>query len=248
MHRNNIIILFIIVIILLYLLNNKKENAGNVSQNIPLSNEAIQNIASVYANTAGTSSFNNLNVTGTSSFNNLNVTRSLTTTDINIVNWKGMIVMWSGDVTKIPTGWALCDGTNGTPDLRGRFVLGYNPTQQTDASGNPRKQRDMNTSGGNEQLIANIGFYWWGAGKGTWENGLIYDSMKEGTFNVLTDNTSIGKVMPRVDSEYWRDIPDLSTNTIYTDPKNNLRPVSVTGKYTKESLPPYYVVAYIMKL
>ncbi len=43
----------------------------------------------------------------------------------------GTIVVWSGTVEDIPTGWALCDGTNGTPDLRGRFVLGtggtYNP-------------------------------------------------------------------------------------------------------------------------
>lgn len=37
---------------------------------------------------------------------------------------KNGIVMWSGDATTIPTGWQLCDGTNGTPDLRDRFVRG----------------------------------------------------------------------------------------------------------------------------
>ena len=37
---------------------------------------------------------------------------------------KGMIVMWSGSTSNIPAGWALCDGKNGTPDLRGRFVIG----------------------------------------------------------------------------------------------------------------------------
>lgn len=35
----------------------------------------------------------------------------------------GVIVMWSG--TTAPTGWSLCDGTNGTPDLRGKFIVGY---------------------------------------------------------------------------------------------------------------------------
>jgi len=40
---------------------------------------------------------------------------------------RGSIVMWSGSVTNLPTGWALCDGQNGTPDLRDRFVLGFNP-------------------------------------------------------------------------------------------------------------------------
>jgi len=36
----------------------------------------------------------------------------------------GLIAMWSGLVTAIPTGWFLCNGANGTPDLRGRFVYG----------------------------------------------------------------------------------------------------------------------------
>lgn len=35
---------------------------------------------------------------------------------------QGLICMWSGST--IPEGWALCNGENGTPDLRGRFVLG----------------------------------------------------------------------------------------------------------------------------
>jgi hypothetical protein len=34
------------------------------------------------------------------------------------------IIMWWGTIASIPTGWRLCDGTNGTPDLRDRFVLG----------------------------------------------------------------------------------------------------------------------------
>ena len=39
----------------------------------------------------------------------------------------GVIVIWSGAANRIPDGWKLCDGSNGTPDLRGRFVVGYNP-------------------------------------------------------------------------------------------------------------------------
>ena len=35
----------------------------------------------------------------------------------------GTIVMWSGSIADIPDGWALCDGTSGTPDLRDRFIL-----------------------------------------------------------------------------------------------------------------------------
>lgn len=36
----------------------------------------------------------------------------------------GFIGMWSGAVDQIPEGWLLCDGQNGTPDLRDRFIVG----------------------------------------------------------------------------------------------------------------------------
>ena len=40
--------------------------------------------------------------------------------------------MWSGSIATIPSGWALCDGNNSTPDLRDRFIVGagstYTPT------------------------------------------------------------------------------------------------------------------------
>lgn len=36
----------------------------------------------------------------------------------------GLISMWSGSIASIPSGWVLCDGSNGTPDMRSRFVAG----------------------------------------------------------------------------------------------------------------------------
>lgn len=36
----------------------------------------------------------------------------------------GGIIMWSGLIANIPTNWHLCDGTSGTPDLRGRMIIG----------------------------------------------------------------------------------------------------------------------------
>lgn len=39
-------------------------------------------------------------------------------------NWlTGLIVLWSGALVDIPNGWVLCDGNNGTPDLRNRFIV-----------------------------------------------------------------------------------------------------------------------------
>lgn len=39
----------------------------------------------------------------------------------------GFIQDFYGNVNTIPRGWYLCDGTNGTPDLRGMFIVGYDP-------------------------------------------------------------------------------------------------------------------------
>lgn len=36
----------------------------------------------------------------------------------------GMIMMWSGTIATIPSGWVLCNGSNSTPDLRNRFIIG----------------------------------------------------------------------------------------------------------------------------
>ena len=41
----------------------------------------------------------------------------------------GMIMMFSG--TTAPSGWAFCDGTNGTPDLRGRFIVASQDMSKT---------------------------------------------------------------------------------------------------------------------
>jgi microcystin-dependent protein len=52
--------------------------------------------------------------------------------NVNGVVPPGGIIMWSGSIASIPSGWALCNGTNGTPDLRDRFIVGaggtYSPT------------------------------------------------------------------------------------------------------------------------
>lgn len=47
----------------------------------------------------------------------------------------GVILLWSGAIVDIPTGWSLCDGTGGTPDLRDRFVLGAGSTYDPNDTG-----------------------------------------------------------------------------------------------------------------
>ena len=47
----------------------------------------------------------------------------------------GGIIMWSGATNNIPSGWALCDGNNSTPDLRDKFIVGAGSSYAVDATG-----------------------------------------------------------------------------------------------------------------
>jgi len=47
----------------------------------------------------------------------------------------GMILLWSGSIGSIPAGYLLCDGTNSTPDLRNRFIIGAGSTYSVNQTG-----------------------------------------------------------------------------------------------------------------
>lgn len=47
----------------------------------------------------------------------------------------GCILAYSGEAETVPEGWAICDGQNGTPDLRGRFILGVSETHPMGETG-----------------------------------------------------------------------------------------------------------------
>ena len=59
----------------------------------------------------------------------------------------GMIILWSGAADAIPSGFVLCDGNNNTPNLSGKFVVGY------DASNG---DYDVNDTGGAENVTLTI--------------------------------------------------------------------------------------------
>lgn len=63
-------------------------------------------------------------------------------TDDNIP--AGMIAIWSGTLNDVPTGWVICDGDNGTPDLRDKFVLGAG------------ENHDVGETGGSEEVTLTV--------------------------------------------------------------------------------------------
>ena len=78
--KNKNILMFVLVILALLFLYNNQENFTMTEQ----SNEAVQNIASVYANTSGTITVNNLNATGTTNLNNLDISGTTNLSNMNI--------------------------------------------------------------------------------------------------------------------------------------------------------------------
>ena len=59
---------------------------------------------------------------------------------------RGAILMWSGNPAQLPKGWVLCDSQNGTPDLRSRFIVGYDPRHADN--------KTMGKTGGEDQARA----------------------------------------------------------------------------------------------
>lgn len=56
-------------------------------------------------------------------------------TEITTLIPTGVITLWSGSIVSIPSGWLLCNGSSGTPDLRDRFVVGAGTTYAVGATG-----------------------------------------------------------------------------------------------------------------
>lgn len=101
--------------------------------------------ATNFAVAGNLSATGNLSVTGTSTFVGIpsgptaaagtSTTQLATTAFVTAAIPAGVILLWSGSIASIPSGWLLCNGTSGTPDLRDRFVVGAGSTYAVGATG-----------------------------------------------------------------------------------------------------------------
>ncbi len=89
----------------------------------------------------------------------------------------GMILLWSGTIATIPTGWVLCDGNNNSPDLRDRFVIGA----KQDDSGTPK----TNVSGSLTQT-----------------GGAASDTVNISISGTTGTNSATGNALPNVNGQY----------------------------------------------
>jgi hypothetical protein len=65
----------------------------------------------------------------------------------------GHIMLWSGSIASIPSGWHLCDGTDGTPDLRDRFLQGAGGALNPDDVGGAATHDHNFTSDGHSHTL-----------------------------------------------------------------------------------------------
>ena len=69
----------------------------------------------------------------------------------------GGIIIWSGALNAIPTHWQLCDGTNGTYDIRDRFIVGAGGTYAVGSVGGVQNQSTTTANGGDHNHNGSTG-------------------------------------------------------------------------------------------
>jgi hypothetical protein len=145
----------------------------------------------------------------------------------------GMIMLWSGSSASIPSGWLLCDGTNSTPDLRNRFVVGAGSTYAVNATG-----------GSADAIIVSH------THTGTTASTSLTGSMDVAANGGLTGNAT-GIFSGSGSTGY---IPDggigSNKNTVISIDASHTHTITTnsTGSSgTNANLPPYYALCYIMK-
>jgi microcystin-dependent protein len=165
---------------------------------------------------------------------------------INIIP-RGTILAWNSPTA--PAGWALCDGQNGTPDLRGRFIR-----MQNNHGGDQRNHwayqvQDLVTVGRNKMASgASL------TNHKTWMREHAFND-RGGTDVMVLDGREMPShhhTMPRPVRHWGRsfkgaggsELPLINHGgSLYFDKTNN------TGSsWGHNNMPPYYVLSYIMKL
>jgi hypothetical protein len=148
----------------------------------------------------------------------------------------GMIAMWSGSVATIPSGWYLCNGSNGTPDLRDRFVVGAGSTYAVADTGGSANAITVSHTHTATSTVTDSGH--------THLNGICDDS----TVPFLSPSTSGlsgsgGLVQGAGETRNYQGVTSSSTTGITVATTT----ASAGSSGTNANLPPYYALAYIMK-
>lgn len=129
----------------------------------------------------------------------------------------GVIVIWSGSSASIPSGWYLCNGSNNTPDLRDRFVVGAGSTYAVG-----------NTGGSKDAIVVSH-----------------THSISDPGHSHSIDMASSQNTNNQVPSQLSTSQTPRTANTNSADTGISINSTGDSG--TNANLPPYYALCYIQK-
>ncbi len=147
----------------------------------------------------------------------------------------GMIMMWSGTIATIPSGWLLCNGSSGTPDLRNRFIIGAS-VDNAGVANTSITGSNTQTGGTKDAIVVSHTHT---------ATSSVSDPGHTHTVPIVGGSQSGANIFPvhtnyttRVDQNSGSAVTGISVSTS----------ISTTGSSgTDQNLPPYYALAFIMK-
>lgn len=136
----------------------------------------------------------------------------------------GMISLWYGSIGGVPLGWYLCDGSNGTPDLRDRFVVGAGSTYSVAATGGSANAIVVSHTHTATSTVTDPGHFH--------------------SFTARQDASNTSYVAgPSADAGQKTENTASKTTGVTVATTN----ASAGTSGTNANLPPYYALAYVMK-
>jgi hypothetical protein len=152
----------------------------------------------------------------------------------------GGIIMWSGTIATIPSGWYLCNGSNSTPDLRNRFIIGaFQDT--TGVAYTTVTGADTQTGGTKDAIV--VSHTHTGTSTVT-DSGHSHTLTNYGSAQAGSDNGG-APVMASTGFGTSRDPNPTNTATTGITVATSISTTGSSG--TNQNLPPYYALAFIMK-
>ena len=178
---------------------------------------------------------------------------AVTTEKINFQNALvpvGGIIMWTG--TTIPTGWALCNGNNGTPNLTNRFIVGAANVSKTGTTSQVGSSPyDPGDTGGsaNSTLVSHSHTATTSATSTVSDPGHTHTIM-QGAIDSFAPTNRVDASSTSGFGGSYGDSTDaiLSSGTGITVSTSAATSISTEGaSATGANLPPYYALAFIMR-
>ena len=164
----------------------------------------------------------------------------------------GLICMWGGDLYDIPSGWHLCNGDNSTPDLRGKFVVHYDPDDSDyDGIGNSGGMKTVTLTEDQIPGHTHTGTAEGGDHSHEFIDGYFAeknsDWLPPAGYGIEIQETRVAGSREGFDEDNVRIFYKNRTTSLSGDLSIPFTTASTGGGNSHENRPPFYTLAFIMK-